>query len=106
MVACGKIRRSFGDGDGGAGDAGTVQDATGGSATAGGGGRSNMVEGGRGGDTGHVDDAGAAGATNVGPVENCTPGAKQCDGNQPEVCDVGGAWQASGTPCPFACDPY
>ena len=35
----------------------------------------------------------------------CTPGAKQCTtGQQPQTCDANGAWQNTGSPCPYLCN--
>ena len=33
----------------------------------------------------------------------CTPGAKQCDGVQPQTCDTSGMWQNAGTACTCDC---
>jgi hypothetical protein len=34
----------------------------------------------------------------------CTPGAKQCNMLQPQICDATGAWQNNGTACPYVCN--
>jgi hypothetical protein len=40
---------------------------------------------------------GAAGGAGAGGL--CTPGAKQCSGQQPQTCDTNGRWQSSGAAC-------
>ncbi|MDD5726033.1 MAG: hypothetical protein PHC53_01310 [Patescibacteria group bacterium] len=41
-------------------------------------------------------------AQDVAAETDCTPGAKQCNGLIPQICDANGAWQ-DGTACQYAC---
>jgi formylglycine-generating enzyme required for sulfatase activity len=92
-----------GGGDAGGTDGGGAGGTDGGGAGGTDGGGAGGTDGGGaggtdgGGATTSEGDAGDGGAIGV-----CSPGAKQCVGLTPQLCDAGGQWQ-TGAPCPFVC---
>jgi hypothetical protein len=48
-----------------------------------------------------VGDGGTGGSATCTGV--CTPGAVQCNGQQPQICDATGTWQSNGAVCPNVC---
>jgi hypothetical protein len=50
-----------------------------------------------------VDALADAGAPDVGPPPECTPGMNQCNGPQPQACGSTSKWQNAGAACPFVC---
>ncbi len=81
---------SGGTASGGTGGGGAGKSGAGGAAAGGG------TAGGSGGTAGGGGGGGGGGAGGAGV---CTPGAKQCSGQQPQTCDTNGTWQSSGAAC-------